>query len=594
MEIDQRRLARARQAFAENDVIDASVRPSVMQAWRRSKAAGVPAKGALGVRPHDDFDQESPLLRAVQPVTARLMEQFGTTDVAMMVIDRDARIVGRWINGPLLGRELDRAGSLLGKVMDESVVGSTGLGSVLEVRNSVVIAGAEHWNESFDSLTAVGAPIIHPATGVVEGAIDVVCLTGAPVGLMLPLVKAAALQAADRLLSGYAREDRELLDAFLQSDRRGPRRPIAAVNARITLTNRRADAMLRDRPGALTWSEIERALVEGRSEIKVGDPSAPITARVREIHSASGSRGAVIQLVENSPEPHRGQNLRPPQTTSSTARPAPRAWQVNRDRTAILESVRERAVGRTLSWEAVVHAAVNALHPGGRLLLTGPVGSGKSHLAAVLGEALGTVVHFDIGTAVRTGSIDADVAVVDDGNALRDRAAQVALDRWLLSLEAAASSTIVIATLTADVDAPGELMSAFDDIVALPALASRVPDIDELVDAWVATHPPLRVDAAARRRLTERSWPGNVRQLYRVLSVAAGRSDGHVIRLGDLPAGPNTPSPPRSLTYLENVERSAIAALFEATGGNKMRVAAELGISRATLYRKMAALGLGD
>lgn len=594
METDQRRLARARQAFAENDVIDASVRPSVMQAWRRSKAAGVPAKGELGLRRNDDFDQESPLLRAVEPVTARLVEQFGTTDVAMMVIDRDARIVGRWINGPLLGQELDRAGSLLGKVMDESVVGSTGLGSVLEVRDSVVIAGAEHWNESFDSLTAVGAPIIHPATGVVEGAIDVVCLTGAPVGLMLPLVKAAAVQAADRLLSGYAREDRELLDAFLQSDRRGPRRPIAAFNARITLTNRRADAMLRDRPGALTWSEIERALVEGRSEIKVGDASTLITARVREIHSATGGRGAVIQLIENSPELHPRQNLRPLSTTGSTARPAPRAWQVNRDRTMILESVRERAVGRTLSWEAVVNAAVNALHPGGRLLLTGPAGSGKSHLAAALGEALGTVAHFDIATAVQTRSIDADVAVVNDGNALRDRPVQAALHKWLLTLEAAASSTMVIATLTADVDAPGELMSAFDDIVALPALAFRVPDIDELVDAWVIDHVPLRVDAAARRRLSDRSWPGNVQQLYRVLSVAAQRSDGHVIRLVDLPAGPNTPSPRRSLTYLENVERSAIAALVEATGGNKMRVAAELGISRATLYRKMAALGLSD
>jgi transcriptional regulator of acetoin/glycerol metabolism len=43
---------------------------------------------------------------------------------------------------------------------------------------------------------------------------------------------------------------------------------------------------------------------------------------------------------------------------------------------------------------------------------------------------------------------------------------------------------------------------------------------------------------------------------------------------------------------LERVERDAIAAVLAASHGNKRTAAAELGISRSTLYRKIEALGL--
>ncbi|MUL49896.1 hypothetical protein FZI85_29840 [Mycobacterium sp. CBMA293] len=60
----------------------------------------------------------------------------------------------------------------------------------------------------------------------------------------------------------------------------------------------------------------------------------------------------------------------------------------------------------------------------------------------------------------------------------------------------------------------------------------------------------------------------------------------------DLPSEPTAAPASRKLTYLENVERDAIAALLAAHRGNKRRVADVLGISRSTLYRKMATLDL--
>jgi transcriptional regulator of acetoin/glycerol metabolism len=83
-----------------------------------------------------------------------------------------------------------------------------------------------------------------------------------------------------------------------------------------------------------------------------------------------------------------------------------------------------------------------------------------------------------------------------------------------------------------------------------------------------------------------------VRQLFRTLEVASACREDSVLRSHDLPEGHSRQPTRSSLTYLENVERDAIAALLETHAGNKNVVARQLGIARSTLYRKLAALGL--
>ena len=104
--------------------------------------------------------------------------------------------------------------------------------------------------------------------------------------------------------------------------------------------------------------------------------------------------------------------------------------------------------------------------------------------------------------------------------------------------------------------------------------------------------PPLRIDAACLDRLLEYSWPGNIRELENAIERAAILCGGDVILPEHLPpqigrtAGrrPDAASPTCSLAQ---VEREHIQRVLEGTDGNRAEAAKILGISQATLYRRL-------
>ena len=97
--------------------------------------------------------------------------------------------------------------------------------------------------------------------------------------------------------------------------------------------------------------------------------------------------------------------------------------------------------------------------------------------------------------------------------------------------------------------------------------------------------------------LTAYPWPGNVRALRHALERAVILCDGDTLRPADfqLPAaGPvarGEGAPPASGT-LADLERRAIVQALDRHGGNVTHAAHELGITRASLYRRMGKHGL--
>jgi DNA-binding NtrC family response regulator len=124
--------------------------------------------------------------------------------------------------------------------------------------------------------------------------------------------------------------------------------------------------------------------------------------------------------------------------------------------------------------------------------------------------------------------------------------------------------------------------------LALPPLAERPGDILPLAEHFLAGARTL--GEPARAALLRHAWPGNVRELKNTMQRAALLARGPVIEPADL----GLPTPLGSLASATEAEpdRDAIERALAASNGVVAQAAAELGLSRQALYRRMERLGI--
>jgi len=134
--------------------------------------------------------------------------------------------------------------------------------------------------------------------------------------------------------------------------------------------------------------------------------------------------------------------------------------------------------------------------------------------------------------------------------------------------------------------------------VHLPSLRERRSDIPQLVHCFLDRYAPdqnIQVAPAAMKCFLQYDWPGNVRELENCIARAVALGDHQGIDIRDLPpaireardetAGGREAA--LSTTALADLERMTILRVFEQAGGDKTLAGKMLGISRATLYRKL-------
>ena len=143
--------------------------------------------------------------------------------------------------------------------------------------------------------------------------------------------------------------------------------------------------------------------------------------------------------------------------------------------------------------------------------------------------------------------------------------------------------------------------------VHLPSLRERRSDIPMLVHWFLdrkAAGAAIQVTNAAMKSMLQYDWPGNVRELENCIERAVALGDRRIIDHCDLPpaivsaaAALETGSPRASsnlsTTDLEDIERATIERVFEQVKGDKVLAGRMLGISRATLYRKLKRYNIG-
>jgi len=139
-----------------------------------------------------------------------------------------------------------------------------------------------------------------------------------------------------------------------------------------------------------------------------------------------------------------------------------------------------------------------------------------------------------------------------------------------------------------------ELLRSFPRTVALPPLRHHIEDLPELVRFFLGKlnqHGRLTCSPEAMQLLARSSWPGNTEQLWQVMRRIVQRRRVGSIGPEDLPPECWAVSR-RLLSPLEAMERDAIVQALLDSDGNKVKAAESLGMSRATIYRKIHEYGI--
>ncbi|MEZ0471013.1 sigma-54-dependent transcriptional regulator [Luteimonas salinilitoris] len=125
----------------------------------------------------------------------------------------------------------------------------------------------------------------------------------------------------------------------------------------------------------------------------------------------------------------------------------------------------------------------------------------------------------------------------------------------------------------------------------LPPLAERQDDILPLARHFLPPGKTLGRDA--ERALLRHPWPGNVRELRNAVQRAALLTPGDTIQaeaFGFAPASPRTAAAPATVS--DEPDRNAIESALRRNDGVLAQAAADLGLSRQALYRRMDKLGI--
>lgn len=531
----------------------AALRPDIARSWRRAELFGVDPESG-GRMSISDVDGGSRFMRAAGPVVRQLAAQLGDEPLCLMLADRNCRIVYQSSGDRRLQNALQRGGIVIGSGVDEHAAGTNALGTAFEIGHGLSINGAEHYLHGLKSFSCYGEPIRHPLTRRLEGVLDITGIGPRSNPLFGPLLLRAAQDIEARIVEGAREIERRLFLAFQHATRLRSS-PIAVLGGDVVLANRSCLERLGSAdPGVL------------------GTLTAEVVARghaSRELDLGPMGRIPVdAERVEGTPDGvlyHLGTRLPPAPAGHG-------GWG-----------------GPTIA-------------PSGRcLLITGEPGTGRTSRAQL--EAGGEpVVTMDAAAAVTETARNwaarlvglvakgTAVVVVDDVDVLPESLCAI-VRRAMTS----ASRTRLVLTSgpVAELPVPvARLVARCAQQIELPPLRDRRHELPALIAAMAARVRPGReliLTPRALEILGAQSWPGNLVELDQLVEELCSRPTRR-IDVGDLPERYRSEARTVGRGGRERAERVAIVHSLQAAGGNKLRAAAMLGISRTTLYRRMRAL----
>lgn len=602
-------VAAARVGFLEHGRPGAEgVSDLIVASWERSRAAGVDAAHPSSARV-DEIDTGSRLVRCAQPVLEQLEVDTADMPLVIALTDKKARIVRRIDSSPSVARLLDRVQFAPGFDCSEAVLGTNGIGTVLEAGQPVSVVGPEHFIDYLQLFACTGAPIIDLVTGRIEGVLDITSLAQAWSPIMHTLVKSAAKDISRNLLLDRTQSQHAIFDTYLRVTARSTRQAVFAFGDTLFIASPAAQQMF-DAAEQQVLREHATFLMAQKDHASdtLTLPGGRRLVHIRGTRILVGSDVAGMVVVA---EPVNSRRAGSPNDFAEQVLPqiGVATQQTSKIADVLFRSRDTVASGRSPAWVRACTELRKMLEGKQSALLLGEAGVGKFTLAMELFHAVYPSAHSIAIDATQIEGAPSDISsllnepgeptlhvVRDIDQATADGIEQ--LKAYFAAIKSLNGPVWIVATVSRSPSSSplpfGELLAYFDAAITVPPLRCRTDDLPAIIAALLRAIAPsrkVRLSSAAQRLISCYSWPRNISQLRDALVYAVRRRPVGEIQESDLPAYCQTASR-HVLTPLEVIERDAIVRALQDTNSNRVAAATQLGMSRSSLYRKLKTYGI--
>jgi transcriptional regulator of acetoin/glycerol metabolism len=614
-------LAEARDRFLAAEPVDRSVvRAPILASWWRSREWRV-AADRLDLSYRGTPDPDTPLARAAEPVLRSLHEQLDGQPISIVLTDANGLILRRLTGDRDLERHLDSILLIPGFSYAEDIVGTNGIGTALESGGPAHVFGHEHYAERLEGMACAGVPLRDPVSGKTIGVIDLTCWRRDADPLMLSLARSTANQLSQALTESSNSRDLRLLQEYTRACRHTGGIVLALGNDIVMLNDHARRALSPADQAALISQATEALSAEAATAGARGrwrQPGAvtvdlPSGAVARMFCRPVGELGLLAACPD--PGPGSGPLADGVVHVKLVSAAAPAAEAVVARNVMTLPGL----VGSGAAWRRACRLAEASYERGEWLALEGEAGTGKLALIRAVHQRHDPAAPFHVVDVADLGPapecLDTVRAELRDGAGLlvirhahllsgcQARALAGALGEAKSAGPAARDHeqapprglrvAVTLDREAARADLSG-LLRLFPGSVPVPPLRHHSEDLPDLVPFFLgklSQQGRVTCSPAALQLLLRHTWPGNAAQLWQVLRQVVQRRRVGQILPEDLPPECWTVSR-RVLSPLESIERDAIVQSLLDQGGNKIRAARALGMSRATIYRRIREYGI--
>ncbi|MGD9478359.1 sigma-54-dependent Fis family transcriptional regulator [Shinella sp. G-2] len=561
-------------------------------------------------------EQVEDLIAVAMPEVERLFTRFVAHDYIVSLTDgRGVTVLFRSQN-PSGGKCAD-SGLILGAIWSEELQGTNGIGTCLAEAKPVSIVMDNHFDERLVDFSCTVAPIFGGG-GKVAAALNL--STGRPSDHSVQAIVSEVVRRAARRIENrfFARRNtgRELLRVSQYED-------FSDVGDEMRMALDPSGRIVDATPDVLRFMSRKNTALIGQSLMDV-------TGAGRNVFSSGDS--AAIEVNGNRFFIRLADSDKRPALAATSSRVLPKTASATPDLKVLVGD--DPAI---MLQVARMQKLVDRRLP---VLLQGETGAGKTALAKALHQAgawsKGPFVSINCAAippelieselfgyrpgaftgASRHGS-KGRIAEADGGTlfldeigdmplALQTRLLQVLSDGEFVAVGATEQTRVQFSLISASLhDIPKlvdegrfrqdlffRLSGATLSVPPLRARSDKHAVVERFLlrEAAEAGIPDANIDPAVLKILLAYPWPGNIRELKHVARFAATLAETATISVRDLPPPFNANG--TGAVDAAGDERRIIELALQQSGWNVKLTAQRLGISRATLHRRIAALGL--